>query len=218
MRPTKRVVESLSFAAICWAQRAESPTETELVVAVGTPWIVAKRPPAVVSLHLETVLGEPAMLSHDWVALTLGHLDNHEGRGDHEGHGDHGYLEGHEGHECHEDRERHADHGSSPSEPLKDERTASWVKPRGPGSPERRKETRLAVGGTPLATAGWEKSNDAVVGEETLTEVPGVEPHMDYAHNSLSQQRQLRWGTQWMNEVCRCVAAAATGYEVYCTV
>lgn len=71
--------------------------------------------------------------------------------------------------------------------------------------------------GTPSATAGWEKSNDAVAGEEILTEVLDAGNYMDYGHSSLSQLPGFRWGTPWMNEECQCVAAAATGCEVCCT-
>lgn len=72
--------------------------------------------------------------------------------------------------------------------------------------------------GTPLVTAGWETSNDAVAGEESLTGVPGAERHKDSGRSSPSRQQPLRWGMPWMTEVCRCAVAAATGYVVYCKV
>lgn len=68
MRLTKKAVGFLSFAATCLAHHAESPMETELAVAAGTPWIVARRPPAEVSLRSGTAPGVPAMLSHGWEA------------------------------------------------------------------------------------------------------------------------------------------------------
>lgn len=91
------------------------------------------------------------------------------------------------------------------------------MKPRVAEILGRQKEMGLTVVGTPSAAVGWEKNNDAVAGEETLTEAPGAEQHMDYGRNSLSRLSRPRSGMPWMIVVCRCVAVAATEYGAYCT-